>query len=172
MMVEQVTRVDGAAMWRALTEHMLPLEVDSGMRLATSVASRGPLARVSLVFVFPSLDSQVMARRLPQPRLQGRKFSQALVDLVVCFIQTWRAMHVPVEHMIQAWEDEFLLQSPMAILPSPEESDLHLASPAFSFPSERVLFETHRGRLLVHGPLLGACSDLLGLVCCDGEELV
>jgi len=82
------------------------------------------------------------------------------------------AMHLPLEHITQAWEDDFVLQSPMAILPSPEESDLNLALPAFCFPSEWVLFETRRGRLLVHGPLLGACSDLLGLVCCDGEELV
>ena len=97
------------------------------MGFATSVASRWPRARISLVLVLARLNAQVLARRFSQLRLQRRNFPQALVDLLVRFIQTWRARHLPPEHIIQVGKDKLLPKSATTILPCPQESDLNMA---------------------------------------------
>ena len=74
VVVEQVIGAAGTTMRRALTEHMLPLVVHGRMRFATLVAPRRPLAPISLVLVLARSNTQVLARRFPQLRLQGRNF--------------------------------------------------------------------------------------------------
>ena len=75
-------------------------------------------------------------------------------------------------NMMQHREHESFATDPISALPRPKESDLNMALLAWRLPTERVLFETCKGRLIIYGPLLGVRSDLLSLVSCKGKKLV